>query len=122
AFMDAMRLDRAVIVGHSMGSIVAARVAARHPERTQALVLVGAFASRLDTLPVARQLWDEGIAALADPVDPSFVRAFQYGTIVRPVPEAFMTTILGESGKVPARVWRGAFESLLKTDASAVFS
>ena len=46
AFMDALGLDRAVIVGHSMGATVAQRFAVDYPQRVQALVLEGAFLPR----------------------------------------------------------------------------
>ena len=43
AFLDTMRIESAVIVGHSMGSTVAQRFAIDYPSRTRALVLEGAF-------------------------------------------------------------------------------
>jgi lipase len=38
--LDAAAVDRAVVVGHSMGAFVATRLAERHPERVLGLVLV----------------------------------------------------------------------------------
>jgi pimeloyl-ACP methyl ester carboxylesterase len=40
AVLDALELPRAVVLGHSMGSYVAARLAVRHPDRVSRLVLV----------------------------------------------------------------------------------
>jgi len=40
-FLDRMQLPRAIVVGHSMGGMLAQEFAARHPERLQALVLSG---------------------------------------------------------------------------------
>jgi pimeloyl-ACP methyl ester carboxylesterase len=40
AVLDAEGLDRAVVAGHSMGAYVATRLAADHPDRVRALVLV----------------------------------------------------------------------------------
>jgi 3-oxoadipate enol-lactonase len=38
-FLDVLGLKRAVLVGHSLGGVVAYLVAARHPDRVQALVV-----------------------------------------------------------------------------------
>jgi pimeloyl-ACP methyl ester carboxylesterase len=40
AVLDHLGLDRAVLVGHSLGAFIIARIAAEHPERVAALVLV----------------------------------------------------------------------------------
>jgi pimeloyl-ACP methyl ester carboxylesterase len=40
SLLDALHLDKAVVVGHSMGGMLATRLAASHPDRTQSLVLV----------------------------------------------------------------------------------
>ena len=39
--LDSAGIERAALVGHSMGSLVALDVAARHPERARSLVMVG---------------------------------------------------------------------------------
>lgn len=44
AFLDAQRLERAIIVGHSMGSANALQLAIDPPQRVAALALLGAFA------------------------------------------------------------------------------
>lgn len=41
ALLDSLRLDPAVLVGHSMGGEIAAEVALAHPARVQGLVLMG---------------------------------------------------------------------------------
>src|SRR5437762_12407138 len=42
AILDAMEIERAVLVGHSMGGLHSINLAARHPERVRALVIVDA--------------------------------------------------------------------------------
>lgn len=41
AFMDALGVEKAAIVGHSMGALTALSVAGRYPDRVRALALVG---------------------------------------------------------------------------------
>ncbi len=48
ALMDEAGIERASIVGHSMGGLIAARMAADHPERVDRLLLVDAGFLRLD--------------------------------------------------------------------------
>jgi pimeloyl-ACP methyl ester carboxylesterase len=117
AFMDAFGLARAVIVGHSMGSIVAMRFAVEYPQRVQALILEGAFMPRPANADVIKFL-DE-VQGLKDPIDPGFAREFQQSTLARPVPPEFLDTIVDESLKVPAHVWRAALQPYRYTDFSA---
>jgi len=117
AFVNAVGLGRTVIVGHSMGSTNAQRFAIDHPERTLGLVLVGAFATYRSN-PAVVEFWESAVSQLTDPVDPGFVREFQESTLAQPVPRTFLDTIVAESSKVPARVWRGAFEAFLADDVA----
>ncbi|PWB58476.1 MAG: alpha/beta hydrolase [Bradyrhizobiaceae bacterium] len=112
AFMDALGILRAVVVGHSMGSIVALRFAVDFPERVAGLGLIGALTGLRDHA-VGRELWEQAVRDLADPIDPGFVRDFQESTLALPAPAGFVDTIVAESLKAPARVWRAAFEGML---------
>jgi non-heme chloroperoxidase len=116
AFMEALHLGAAVIVGGSSGGFVARRFAIDHPERTLGLVLMGSPATLQDK-PGVLETWDSTVSKLTDPVDPGFVREFQQSTLTRPVPQAFLETLVQENLKVPARVWRATFEGLLEDDS-----
>jgi pimeloyl-ACP methyl ester carboxylesterase len=118
AFMDELGIERAIIVGHSMGSQIAQRFAIDHPGRTLALVLMGAF-STLGGNRAVEALWDSAVSTLKDPVEPDFVREFQESTLAGPIPAAFLDAIVAESRKVPARVWRAALQGQMQTDVSA---
>jgi pimeloyl-ACP methyl ester carboxylesterase len=118
AFVDSLGLGPAVVIGHSMGSTNAQRFAIDHPERTLGLVLVGAFPSYRDN-PVVVDFWNSAVSQLTDPIDPGFVREFQEGTLAQPVPQAFLETVVQESLKVPARVWRATFEGFLEDDCAS---
>jgi pimeloyl-ACP methyl ester carboxylesterase len=132
--MDRLRIEHATLVGHSMGSFVARRVAEKAPDRISRLVLIG----------TALNVRNPGVAdlraaidALTDPVDEAFIREFQRSTIARPVPHAFFERVVAESKKLPASVWKqvaaGLWDyqpqwpitcptSILGGDCDAVFS
>jgi non-heme chloroperoxidase len=117
AFMDALELPAAVLVGHSGGSYTAQRFAIEHPERTLGIALVGPFRVLYDK-PEIHELW-QAVAELHDPVDPDFVREFQESTATQPVPAEFMEAVVAESRKVPARVWQATLKGLLDAEAPA---
>jgi pimeloyl-ACP methyl ester carboxylesterase len=118
AFLDAFEIPAALVVGHSMGSVVAQRFAIDHPARTRGLVLAGSFAALHDN-PGVREMWDADVSKLEDPIDPGFVRAFQQSTLAQPVPAPFFEMAVAESLLVPARVWRAIFEGFLHEDHGA---
>ncbi len=118
AFMDARGIPAAVVVGHSMGGLIAQRFAAEHPERTLGLVLIGSFHT-LTGHPGVLELLDTAIEGMTDPVDPEFVRAFQESTVATPIARALMDTFVAESLKVPARVWQALFTGFAAADGAA---
>jgi non-heme chloroperoxidase len=109
AFMDALELETAVIVGHSMGSGVTLRFAIDYPEKTKGLILIGA-SSTIGSSQTAKQYWDSTLAKLSDPVDLALVRQMIESALVQPVPERLLETFVQEGKKVPAFVWRELFE------------
>jgi len=78
-------------------------------------VLAAGFASYRRN-PAVVDFWRSGVSQLTDPIDPGFVRAFQESTLAQSVPPAFLDMVVQESLKVPARVWRDAFEGFLDDD------
>lgn len=119
AFLDAMGIDHATIVGHSMGSFVAQRVALVAPERVARLVLIGSATTAHNEVLLG--LRDE-LAKLPDPVPEKFLHDFQYGTVHVALPAAFMQRVIAESGKVPTRAFRGALDGLLASAHAARLS
>lgn len=114
--MDTLDLKAAVIAGGSSGGLVARRFAIDHPERTLGLVLLGSPVTLRDK-PGILELWDSTVSQLTDPIDPGFVREFVESSVAQPVPQSFLETMAQENLKVPARVWRAAFEGLLQDDS-----
>jgi len=114
AFMDELGLESATLVGHCMGSLVAQRVALVAPGRVTQLVLISSMtgASRIEGILELRQ----AVNAFDGLVPPSLAREFQTSTIYGSVPEGFMNSVVAESLKVPAHVWRATLEGLLADD------
>jgi non-heme chloroperoxidase len=112
-FMDALGISRAVVVGHSMGSTNAMRLAIEAPGRVMGLVLVGAFASYRANGGLT-EFWQSSVSHLTDPISPSFVREFQESTLAQSVSETFFQTVVEESLKPPARVWRASFDGFFE--------
>lgn len=114
-FMKVMRIERAVIVGHSMGALVASRFGADYPAKTDGLVLIGMFRTLKDD-PAVDAFWRDELSPLQDPIDPALVRAFQESTVARPMLPGLMDMLVAESLKAPARVWKTMFSSLMHED------
>ncbi|MCM3902804.1 MAG: alpha/beta fold hydrolase [Pyrinomonadaceae bacterium] len=114
AFMDAKGLKQATIVGHSMGSFIAQHIAVQAPERVSRLVLVGSATTIRNDVVLELQRVVNGFT---DPIPLKVVREFQAGTAFQPLPEEFMTRVVSESLKAPARVWRGVMTGMLAPDA-----
>ncbi|MBW7921316.1 MAG: alpha/beta fold hydrolase [Rubellimicrobium sp.] len=112
-FMDALGIERADIVGHSLGSMTAGVVAGLAPERVEHLVLISSALKTPDGS--GDWLWDE-IPAMVHPVDPDgeFMQAWYANP--NPVDEDFLQHEMRESASRPAEVWMGALIGLTITD------
>jgi pimeloyl-ACP methyl ester carboxylesterase len=116
AFLDAVEVGRATVVGHSFGSFVARRVAQLHPDRVSRLVLIDGAIRPVNAVTVDVQ---NAVRELPDPVPIEFAREFQASTAHVPLPEAFFDGIVAESVTSPSRVWREVFDGLLALDDEA---
>ena len=113
AFLDAMGLRTAIIVGHSMGGCLAQWFVIHHPDRVERFVLMGAFSTFDD--PGFADFVASSIAPLTDPIAAPFAREWQLSTLARAIPAHYLDAVVSETLKVPARVWREAFDGFLKT-------
>jgi non-heme chloroperoxidase len=118
AFTNALRIQEAVVVGASSGGQVALRMALDYPGSVLGLVLLGS-PLRLGDKPRLREAWDSTFSKLTDPIDPQFVRDFVDSVVVQPLPEAVRESLVNESLKAPAFVWRETMARLLEDDVSA---
>lgn len=107
-----------LVVGHSMGAAIALHLARTQPQRLRALVAAAAFASFADKAELA-DFHASAIEPLVDPVPRELAIEFQRSTIAGAVPPGLLETMVGESLRVPAHVWRGAFAGLMQHDVLA---
>ena len=114
AFMDALGLSTATIVGHSMGASVAQRFVLDHPHRTMAIALAGTFATYRDQ--EFRDFVVSSILPLRDPIAPAFAREWQLSTLAQPMDGDHFATVIDETLKVPAAVWHACFQGFIETD------
>ena len=117
AFMDAKGIERATILGHSMGSFVAQQVALSAPRRVSRLILVGSATSPRKLAGMTEL--ESVVRSLKDPVPADFLREFQLSTVHDNVPKEFIDRAVEESGKLPARAWHGLLDGLLLAEAPA---
>ena len=113
AFMEAVGIEEATLVCSSSAGLIAQRVALDEPHRVSRLVLIGSPTTLVNNEAV-REAGKE-MLDLEDPISPEFVREFLESTTHHPVPEEFLSTLVSESLKVPARVWREYFEGVVLT-------
>jgi pimeloyl-ACP methyl ester carboxylesterase len=115
AFLDALQIKRAVIVGHSMGGAVAQRLALDHSESVLGLGLVGTCViepggSEIETF------YESTISKLSDPIEPAFVRRFLGTTLAHPSTQSVPDAWVKEALNVPAHVWKATWKGRLETD------
>jgi len=137
ALLDALGLERAYLVGHSMGSLVAQEIALSHPERVLGVVLLASATTMVDN-PVARDYlrderiegaWRQAMAArgLRWPEDVYRLTPLDVGPeahawmvenwVTEPLAEpALLGAIALETARVPLGTWLGALRVQLATD------
>lgn len=121
SLMDALGLQRADIVGHSLGSTVAQKIVELAPGRVTSLTLIGAFI-RMRANPSVIGLWDEAVAPMTDPVDPAFVREFQEGAVGPDTPRELIDRAVAESMKLRAADWKNALRAAMSEDLTSALA
>jgi pimeloyl-ACP methyl ester carboxylesterase len=129
--LDRLHIERADVVGHSLGSLVAQTFAELWPEITGRLVLISSTGTGFGThTPSASHSsgppgvpgWLLGVWQLNDPIDPDsvFMRDWWHES-ARINPEFFSARQRRDAAAIPAHVWLAiADQSLLGVDLASM--
>jgi non-heme chloroperoxidase len=138
ALMDQKGIERAHIVGHSMGSVVAQEIALKHPERVHSMTLIGALVNAKESAVVRdffiksmiegtwRPLlekrpgfrWPEDAYDLL-PADlgPDMAAFLKDAWVFDPTArEDFIQAVLQETSQTRLGTWIGVIKALSRTD------
>ncbi len=116
--LDALGIERADVVGHSMGSAIAQTFAELWPERTRRVVLISSAGGLAPGVQPAPEL--VGLVAtirqLKDPIDPDSQFMKAWWATQSPVDEGFVRHKRMQSAAMPARVWQAVLEQEIVPD------
>ena len=110
--LDALKIERADIVGHSMGSYIAQTFAEYWPQRTRRVVLISSSGgARADCAPPAGEPqvptmdFHSQIMQLKEPIDPDSKFMVDWWSSPTPVDEEFLRRQRRDAAAIPLRVW-----------------
>jgi pimeloyl-ACP methyl ester carboxylesterase len=111
-----LRLERPVLVGHSLGAMIAIETAARHIGLMGGLVLLAGTLK--PDIPCDHPM-AVGVRALRDPISPADP-FYAYWHACRPgVPQAFLVSMARDASAMPAARWRSILEQLRCADLTS---
>jgi pimeloyl-ACP methyl ester carboxylesterase len=105
------------LLGHSLGTIVAQRVAERRPELLASLILISAAPTTAGHTGLEEMRAD--VAGFSGKVPRDYATGFQASTAHRPLPPEQLDTFVDESMKLSLDTWKGAIDGLLADAAEA---
>jgi pimeloyl-ACP methyl ester carboxylesterase len=115
--LDKLQIERADIVGHSLGSIIAQTLAELWPERVHDVILIsstGASRGACQPPPVQSKTsafdWHAEIAKLHDPIDPESPFMIAWYSSPTPVDEEFIRRQRRDAAAIPVQVWHAVLD------------
>ena len=116
--LDGLHIQRADIVGHSLGSLIAQRFAELWPERTGKVVLISSSGGPPKDAPPAKPAFDirAAIETMKEPIDPDSPFMMAWWASPTPVDETFLRLQRRDSAAIPLRVWLAVLDQGLAGD------
>jgi len=115
AFIGQQNLGQCIVVGHSMGGLVAQQFAINYPHLLKALIIIDSDASFADN-PGFPEFADEVMKLKG--IEYSYAEAFQKSTVSKPVDYLMMNLWINESMKVPLYVWKEAMRGIISVNCT----
>jgi pimeloyl-ACP methyl ester carboxylesterase len=105
--LDALKIPRADIVGHSMGSYVAQTFAEFWPQRTRRVVLISSGGGPPPGAPPQKPSFDYAaqIRQLKEPIDPDSQFMIEWWSSPTPVDADFLRRQRRDAAAIPLSVW-----------------
>jgi len=113
-FIKQKKLNRAFVVGHSMGGVIAQQFAIDYPELTKGLVIIDSDPA-LKNNPGMPEFYQE-VLKLQGTISREFMDDFQRATLADPIDSAYYNLLVDEGTKVPASVFQAALAGLMHAD------
>lgn len=119
--MDGLGVQKADIVGHSLGSIIAQTFAEYWPETTQRVVLISSTGGWPPGVPRKAPQFDFAaqIRKLKEPIEPDSPFMIAWWDSPTPVDPDFIRRQRKDSAGIPLRVWLAVLDQGLPADAYA---
>jgi pimeloyl-ACP methyl ester carboxylesterase len=115
--LDSLHIDKADVVGHSLGSIVAQTFAEYWPERTRRAVLISSTGGIRPGGKTKPQFDFAGeIRQLKEPIDPDSPFMIAWWDSPTPVDPDFIRRQRRDSAAIPLRVWLAILDQGLRAD------
>jgi pimeloyl-ACP methyl ester carboxylesterase len=118
--LDALRVEKADIVGHSLGSIIAQTFAEYWPERTSRVVLIASTGGRPPGAPKKPPQLDfaSEIRKLKEPIDPDSPFMIAWWDSPTPVDPDFIRRQRKDAAGIPLRVWLAVLDQSVSLDSA----
>jgi pimeloyl-ACP methyl ester carboxylesterase len=117
--LDALHIERADIVGHSLGSIIAQTFAEFWPERTQRVVLIASSGGHRPGTVAPKPAYDYAseIRKLKEPIDPDSPFMIAWWSSPTPVDPDFLRRQRRDAAAIPLQVWLAVLDQgIVDTD------
>jgi pimeloyl-ACP methyl ester carboxylesterase len=114
--LDALAVQRADIVGHSLGSFIAQTFAENWPKRTRRVVLISSSGCPRPGSPPPKPTYDYAgrIRALHEPIDPDSPFMVEWWSSPTPVDAEFLRRERRDAAAIPLRVWLAVLDQGLE--------